>query len=202
MQATKIFYKTTNDSVFKAIYTAPNNRHLLKTLLEKCLKKKIEIIKVYFPEIFKKNIHIKNKTLDVLVKADDKLINIELNKGYYNLLHRRNAAYIFEKYAEATKVGESYNKMGEFIQINFTVGLPDSYPSLGIYTLSDKETKKDFIDNIKIYEFNIDKIKKECYNGNKRHDFVAALDYEKQELEKFCKGDKYGGFQKRSRKMK
>lgn len=92
---------------------------------------------------------------------------------------------------KATKVGESYNTMVEFIQINFTVGLPDSYLSLGIYTLSDKETKKDFIDNIKIYEFNIDKIKKECYNGKKRYDFVAALDYSRQELEKFCKGDKY-----------
>ncbi len=54
-----------------------------------------------------------------------------------------------------------------------------NYPSLGMYTLSDKEMKKDFVDNIKIYEFNIDKIKKECYSGNKRYDFAATLDYEK-----------------------
>ena len=70
-------------------------------------------------------------------------------------------------------------KWEKFIQINFTIGLLGNYPSLGMYTLSDKEMKKDFVDNIKIYEFNIDKIKKECYSGNKRYDFAATLDYEK-----------------------
>lgn len=52
--------------------------------------------------------------------------------------------------------------MSDFIQINFTKGLSDEYPLVGTYTLTDLETKINFIDNLKIYEFNIDKIFDEC----------------------------------------
>ena len=51
---------------------------------------------------------MKNKTLDVLVKAKDKLINIEVNSGYYNSLDYRNSVYIFEKYTEVFKAGDKY----------------------------------------------------------------------------------------------
>ena len=52
-------------------------------------------------------------------------------------------------------------------------------------------SNKKYIDNLIILEFNIDKIKNECYNGNKEFNFVAALDLEGAELDKICEGDKY-----------
>ena len=85
--------------MFKAIFCNSKNQDLLKKLLEKCLKEKLEIIHVEKPEIIKENIYVKNKTLDVLVKAKDKLINIEVNSGFYDGLHRRNSAYIFNQYS-------------------------------------------------------------------------------------------------------
>ena len=177
--------------VFKAIFCNPKNKDLLQGLLEKCLKQKLEVIKVETPEIIKKNVYMKNKTLDVLVKTKDNIINIEINSVYYEALNYRNAAYIFEKYAETVKVGEDYLHMPDVIQINFTSGLSKKYPTLGKYLYIDPDTKIKRIDNFMTYEYNIDKIKEMCYNGDKKYDYIAALDFEIGDIEKYCKGDEY-----------
>ena len=148
----KRWYKGYIDAVFKAIFCDKKNEHLLKWLIEKCLDKKVEIIKVMPPEIIKPNIYVKNKTLDVLIKVDKEIINLEINSGYYDGLHERNAGYIFSKYSEIINIGESYNKMPKCYQINFTRGLSNKYPLLGIYNLTDIKSKINFIDNLIIYE--------------------------------------------------
>lgn len=87
-------------------------------------------------------------------------MNIEINTNYYKALNKRNASYIFEKYAEDIKVGENYLNMKNFIQLNFTSNLPNNKPIVSKYTLVDLDTKETYIDNLTIYEYNIDKIKK------------------------------------------
>ena len=94
------FYTAKNDTVFKSIFCDEHNTFLLKTLMERCLKTKIEIIEVHSPEMIKKNIYAKGQVLDVLVKADDKLVNIEVNSGFYEGIYRRNLGYIGSKYSE------------------------------------------------------------------------------------------------------
>ena len=186
----KKFYKGYIDAAFKAIFCKNTNEELLSWLLKRSLKENIEIIKIMPSEVIKPNIYVKNKTLDVLVRFKGKLTNIEVNRGYYTGLHERNAAFIFSKYSEETKVGENYSKMIDVIQINFTRGLSNKYPPLSIYTLTDVKTKIKYINNLKIYEYNIDKIFDECYNkNNKEFNFVAMLDSDEQELKKICKGD-------------
>jgi len=188
----KKFYTAKHDAMFKAVFCNPKNKDLLKWLIEKCLNKEVEILEVKAPQIIKRNIYEKGKTLDVLVKVDNEIVNIELNASYYDSLHKRNAAYIFSKYTEEVKVGEDYTKMKNYIQINFTFNLPEDYPLLGKYKLIDVNTNKCFIDNLEIYEYNIDKIKELCYNeGNKEFDFIAMLDSNEEEMEKLCEGDKH-----------
>ena len=185
------FYTAKNDNVFKSIFCDEHNSFLLKTLIERCLKEKIEIIEIHSPEKIKDNIYAKGQRLDVLVKADEKLVNIEVNSGYYEALHRKNFGYIGNKYSEEVKVGESYFDMSDIIQINFTWGLPKEYPILGEYPPTDINTKIKFVDNINIYEYNMDKIKKLWYSGDKEYEFLAILDFNKEELEKVGSGDKY-----------
>lgn len=186
------FYTAKYDAMFKAIFCKKENEDLLKFLLEKCLNKKITIKQIHSPELLKKNIYEKGKTLDVLVEVEGEIINIEVNSGYYSNLHRRNASYIFEKYAEGIKKGEDYSKMNNYIQINFTCNLPKYKPELGKYTLTDKKSGIEYIDNLTIYEYNVDKMKKMCYNkGNHEYDFIAMLNSDKKELEKICGGNKY-----------
>ena len=191
----KKFFKGTNDNMFKAIFTPKKNRELLKEFIKRSLREvlnsDLEDLVVLSSEIAKTNVHIKGKTVDVLAETKKEILNIELNNSYYPSLHNRNASYIFSKYSEEVKVSETYNKMKIFIQINLTKGLSKDYPSLEIYDLKGEKTNKKYIDNLIILEFNIDKIKDECYNGDREFNFVAALDLEGKELEKICKGDEY-----------
>ena len=185
------FFTAKNDNVFKAIFCNENNTFLLKTLIERCLKIKIEIIEIHAPEKIKENIYAKGQILDVLVKVDNRLINIEVNSGFYDGVHRRNFGYAGSKYSEEVKIGENYLDMNEVIQINFTWGLPQKYSILGEYLLVDKKTGIKFVDNFSIFEYNMDKIRELWYSGDKEYEFLAILDFNKEELKKIGKGDKY-----------
>ena len=176
----KKFYTAKIDAMFKAIFCNPKNTSLLKGLIEKCLGEKIEVIEIKSPEVVKKNIYEKGKVLDVLVYAGGRYINIEINSSYYNGVHRKNSAYIFNKYA-----------MPEFIQIEFTNELPKNYPVLGKYEYIDEKTKIKRVDNLVTYEYNISKIKEESKKGNRLYDFVAALDFNLEEIKKYCGDDEY-----------
>lgn len=81
--------------------------------------------------------------------------------------------------------------MPEFIQIEFTNELPKNYPILGKYEYIDKKTKIKRVDNLVTYEYNISKIKEESKKGNKLYDFVAALDFNLEEIKKYCGDDEY-----------
>ncbi len=50
------FYDATNDAMFKAIFTNPNNEDLLTNLLETALKIKVKILKLLPLEKNKKNV--------------------------------------------------------------------------------------------------------------------------------------------------
>ena len=178
----KKFYKIKTDGVFKAIFCKAENKDMLKRLIEEAIDKKVEIIRLDVPEIIKKNIYVKGKTLDVLVKAEGKLINIEVNTYIDNELRRRNASFIFSKYSEISKVGESYISMPEVIQINLTSS--KSLPLVSKYELYDKENKTTYIDNLIIYEYNISKIKEKCYNKPSKYSLMSMLDCTLEELER------------------
>ena len=126
-----------------------------------------------------------------MVKVDNRLINIEVNSGFYDGVHRRNFGYAGSKYSEEVKIGENYLDMNEVIQINFTWGLPRKYSILGEYLLVDKKTEIKFVDNFSIFEYNMDKIRELWYSGDKEYEFLAILDFNKEELKKIGKGDEY-----------
>ena len=184
------YFKAKNDAMFKAIFCNENNRDLLTRLLEDILDTKVTIKKISVPELIKKNIYVKGKTLDVLVETDSEEINIEVNSYSNKVLRRRNASYIFNRYANNVEVGSSYLKMPKFIQVNLTSETDSGIPDVAKYTLLDKNTFEQYIDNLIIYEFNLPKIKETCYNKNSKHKFIALLDANKEELIKLSNGDK------------
>ncbi len=187
------FYKAGNDMLFKSVFSDKRNRDLLERIIEVTVGKKVKIIKdPLMQELIKPKINNKKKTLDVLVEDENKIqYNIEINMSNYNTLSRRNASFIFSKYTQDLKEQDTYDKMHTFIQINLTSGLSKDYPEKCIYKLIDKESEREYIDNLIIYEYNLDKLLEICYNEDKKdYKILAALICGKNDLHSICKGDK------------
>ena len=175
------FYKIENDSMFKAIFTKEENRDLLERLIYECTNLEVKVISTEATELNKDNLADKAKILDVLVKTKDEEINVEVNSYENESLRRRNASYIFKRYASGVNVGESYHDMLKYFQINLTSNLSKKSPLIDEYTLSNKENKK-YIDNLIIYEINLQKAMEECYNSSKLS-VIGMLDMDLVTLE-------------------
>lgn len=182
------FFKASNDSMFKSIFTNEKNRDLLEGIIEGVTKNKLKITKLLPTEQIKNNINVKGKTLDLLAKGNKDEYNIEVNTSSYLGLHNRNAGYIFKRYSDGLSIGDNYNKMPKYIQINLTHPNGEDLPLISEYTLYDKEHNIDYIDNLKIYEINIEKAKKQWYNTSDGRRLIALLDCDEKELNSI-KGD-------------
>ena len=76
--------------------------------------------------------------------------------------------------------------MNEYIQINFTAGLNKDMPILGTYKLADKNNDLLFIDNLTIYEYNMNRIHE---LKGKENNFLKMLNASQKDLGKLSKGD-------------
>ena len=192
MNTKKDFYKLINDKMFKAVFCTPGNEDLLKEFTERILKTKFKNFKIISPELTKNNIYEKGKYLDILIKADNLFINIEINSHNYNGLSERNFSYIALVYASHIKVGEEYNNNLDFVQINLTVGLGTNQPEISVSRVINKDTLKLKVRNLDIYDVNLDKINSRCYNKDDEYNFLKMITAPKEELEKLAeKGDDF-----------
>lgn len=197
----KPFYKASTDAAFKSIFCKKSNQDLLKRLIEESLEKEITIKSLTFPEVIKHNLELRAKTLDAVVEADQQLYLVEMNANYYNGLNIRNFAFACAKYIEETHVGEDYNDMRNVYQLNYTCGMPKTYidedgikketPLVFKYEVHDKNNNSNYVKNLAIYVFNVDKILELCYNeGEERYKFIALLNANEKQLNKLSEGDK------------
>ena len=192
MNTKKDFYKLINDKMFKAVFCTPGNEDLLKEFTERILKTKFKNFKIISPELTKNNIYEKGKYLDILIKADNLFVNIEINSHNYNGLSERNFSYIALVYASHIKVGEEYNNNLDFVQINLTVGLGTNQPEISVSRVINKDTLKLKVRNLDIYDVNLDKINSRCYNKDDEYNFLKMITAPKEELEKLAeKGDDF-----------
>ena len=192
MNTKKDFYKLINDKMFKAVFCTPGNEEILKEFTERILKTKFKNFKIISPELTKNNIYEKGKYLDILIKADDLFVNIEINSHNYNGLSERNFSYIALVYASHIKVGEEYNNNLDFVQINLTVGLGTNQPEISVSRVINKDTLKLKVRNLDIYDVNLDKINSRCYNKDDEYNFLKMITAPKEELEKLAeKGDDF-----------
>ena len=188
----KKFYTCRNDIAFKEVFMEEKNSDLLKALLESILDIKIKNIRYLNLEKNNGNIHIKRKHFDFHIKTDTENIHIEVNSEMKPYVRPRNASYIFNAYSSVVLRGEEYTEDIKFIQINFNYKMSKKDKSIRIYTLSDEERKK-YVNNLFIYEFNMEYFKELWYSNKKEIDnykFLIMLDLEKEDLEKLSKKDK------------
>ena len=190
----KKYYTCKYDRPFKEIMLKESNKDILKKLLEHILKEEIKEITILPTERNNRNLKIKRKTLDVLLKTEDKQIGIELNANIEDYVHPRNMAYIADMYASHTLVGQEYTEEILILQINLTFGLGSkNKKGRKRYYMQDEEGNK-FVKNLEIIEVNMDSYMDLWYNKNEKgieeNKVLVMLGLEKEELKILSQNDK------------
>lgn len=181
------FYTAKYDRVFKTIFCNPDDLGLLQEFLQRILQIPINSIELLQPEFPVRNMMERVKTVDVLVKTNGKYIHIEMNTSYNQYLHYRNFNYFTTYYNIHTKRGEEIDIDSEFLHIDFTYGLTSKYDVKTEYGILSYDQKFSYIENFKIIEFNMAKIMKFWYDGDKKqiekYKELIMLDLKKKRFE-------------------
>ena len=160
-------------------------KEFLKAILEPILDKKIIELEILNPNLIQDYLKLRGQRLDLLVKTNEKIINVELNTNYSQEIMIRNLHYIFKLSSENTERGNKYKIGYSIIQVN--LNFYNSKYEKSIYTLYDKVNKIELTDYIKIYNVGIDKYIKNYYNNDKKftkgEEALIMLDLGKQGLE-------------------
>ena len=195
----KKFYTSKYDLVFKAIFCDDDNPYMMKCLLEDILKIKIEKIQFLNSELKVKRIKERKKIVDALVKVNDNIyINLEINSRKDRNIAFRNLVYFYHIIASKTLKSEKYDLNNQYIHIDFSYGLSSNKETEEEYKERNKTSKIEYIDNIKLIEFNMDKIVKFWYDKDEKkiaeNKYLIMMNLEKEELEKLSKiykGDEF-----------
>ena len=140
---------------------------MMVNLLSSILEKKITELHFLNNELPISNVYERTKTVDIIALVDKEYVHIELNATCSKYLHLRNFIYFSE------------------------IWLKDNYDVSKYYLMNDTGIK--YVDNIEVIEFNMDSLKKYCYNKSSKEyekfKYLIMLDLEKEELNEVAEDD-------------
>lgn len=167
-----------SDTMFHIMLGSEKNKkflcYFLSLVLERKYQEIYDNIKFVKNEIENENYYDAKKTLDLIIKLDGKLYNIEMNNSYSKESLERNIDYAGELYKSDRKRGKNYHYMYVF-QIN-----------MNNFTFSDRRKVKDIFmlrnesgevltDKIKIMHIYLPKIREKYYNKEKLDELEKLL---------------------------
>ena len=166
------------------MYAVVKNEKILKLLIEQILNKKYNEFIILNPNLIKDNINNIGQKLDLLIKADDEYINVELNSKYNKYIKERNLLYVFKLCLDKSEKDKQTLK-GNVKQININFGRK----SKGIEDIAivNLMTNKKITTKIEIKNLNIDFYVKKYYNNyklTKEEEIYVMLGLELEELNK------------------
>lgn len=185
------FYTAKNDIVFKMIMT--QHKNILKRIIESILEEEIEEITILNSELTTINVKSKKRVVDIYIQIKSLYINLEMNanpKGYTNY---RNGGYLFNIYNERIDRGENYVTLMKKDFIGINLSYQNGKHIKEEYALQTKEGYK-YLNNFKIIEINLEKLKKEWYTLDKKeqekYKYLYMLDLDEYSLKRFVGEDK------------
>ncbi len=193
----------TYDMVFKSVLQDKESEGYLIDLINGITGIKKEYLKgnIVFKntELQKDEIKEKKKATDLIIEVKENIINLEMNKNYYNGLFEKNDRYIDKIKDGLVSKGDKYIKQKKLIQINFDDFERFDERIVIKFRMMDEEKgliRSDYVYNtdVEIYHINLKRINKMYYNKNKLNKFekellLMTLDNE-EELTKTSKGCK------------
>lgn len=171
----------TYDKMFKSVLTSKEARGYLASIISDITglpKNKIEkdmIIKNSEHSI--NSISEKKKISDLVVEIKDSVINLEMNKYYYDGLIDRNHEYIAKIRESLVKEGETYSELKKIIQINFdnyNKYKPDDRVIIK-FEMRDKEKGVEEGVGIESYHVILPNVKEKYYNEDNKDELVGKL---------------------------
>ena len=132
---------------------------------------------------------------DIVLRIGNNIINIEGNKKYYKGLLERNHIYYSKLISNSLSINDSYKNTLAVTQINFNnFAVNKSRLVINEYLVMEKSNLDIELELFKKFHMNLDRIKKKCYNNNKKltifERYLAIMIIEeKSMLKKIAKGN-------------
>lgn len=196
----KEFKKLSNDYMFKLIFA---NKRFMNYLISKTLNRTLEdfmilnkadnqeitseeIIELIKQELTSNNIHTKRKTVDLLVKTKNEIIDFEYNNIFDEETRTRNVAYITNIFSNALEQSKLYIDQPRCTQINLCSKISEDY-DFDTNNIRGEKYNKKLIENINILVYNIENYKKILYTKNeeaiRKYAYLIMFDCDEEELE-------------------
>ena len=168
---TKIIPLTSN-TMFKELCGKEENKEVLSYILSNYLD-------IPYNHVYDNIVHLNTSlsidhikdykyNTDIIVSLNDVIINLEMNKKFWEGIKNRNFSYItgiVGKQYESGKGKKQFKKIKKHIQINLNNYNEPENRKVQILKLKDIETNEE-IDILEIHNVNLVVIKNECYNKN------------------------------------
>jgi len=171
------------DIIFKKLFS--EHEDLLQDFLEKILDfptGSIKIIKIVNSELTPEAIGSKFSRLDLNMKVDDKLINVEMQVRNEPDFRDRSLFYWSKLYTSELKEGEEYGALKQAITINiinFNMFDGDDYHT-EVGTII-KGTGEVFSDKFKMHFFELKKVSKKPNASNRKELWLQFLNADSEE---------------------
>lgn len=194
MKNNQKFYSLLSDTTFKYLMKNKITRPYLERIIKIVCNIDLEGYELIDNELNSGN-RFKNYRLDILLRKDNHLVNIEMNKTGSSTILRKNHTYLYRLAGNLYHEGEKYTEIRYVTQINFnnTKCKENEDISISMFEFRDRENNL-LIEGIKDYEIYLEKYKDICYNEATEEEKLLSLFTKEsyEEMEKIVKGDYEG----------
>ncbi len=176
------------DVIFKRIFSTSENTDILRDLLSSLLdipKEKILSINVLNSEVIPEIADGKFGRMDLKIKVDDKLINVEMQVNSQRDFRDRAVFYWAKLFSDELKSGENYSELKQTISINiinFNLLDVNEFPGFhSHYKLMETKRHDTLTDKCSIHIFELRKLGKKINKNNRMELWLQFLNAETEE---------------------
>ena len=188
------------DFILYEILTEPNLKEYVSYIVSKIMNMAYDYVlkemTVISPRHRISNKRSKRMISDIVLRIGNNIINIGGNKKYYKGLLERNHIYYSKLISNSLSINDSYKNTLAVTQINFNnFAVNKSKLVINEYLVMEKRNLDIELELFKKFHMNLDRIKKKCYNNNKKltifERYLAIMIIEeKSMLKKIAKGNR------------
>ena len=188
------WWDASHDRTFKDIFCGEDNKEMLSPIMSTMFEETVEVEEILINELSNINVLDRRKTVDLFAKVSGRFTLVEINNGVKNYIPFRNFVYFASTIAQKTKMGRTYDRNVDHVLINLNYGKKNEPYLKRVYKLQ-AEDGTTYLDNVIVIDFNMDRIKWEWYNKDRKkvekYKYLIMLSLSKEELDEFTKGDPY-----------